>query len=62
MHYTGDKKEIEWAGEVIVTQGQMCVLEENKDGVPFIAVAAGMLVPENWVGKRVRVTVKLEGS
>jgi hypothetical protein len=60
MHYTGSKKEIYWKGEVIVAQGQMCVLEENKDGVPVVAVGAGKLIPENWVGKRVRVTVKLE--
>lgn len=62
MHYTGDKKEIEWRGEVIVAQGLMAVLDENKDGKPVIAVSAGKLIPENWVGKRVRVTVSLEGS
>jgi len=60
MHYTGDKKEIEWHGEVIVAQGRMCVFTENDEGVPVVAVAAGKIIPENWVGKRARVTVKLE--
>lgn len=60
MHYTGTKKEIEWKGEVIVAQGQLCVLAENDRGVGVVAVGAGKLIPENWVGKRVRVIVKLE--
>ena len=60
MHYSGDKNEIEWRGEVIVTQGRMAVLQENKDGDPVLAVGSGKMIPENWVGKRVHVLVKLE--
>lgn len=60
MHYTGDKKEIGWKGEVIVTQGRMAVLDENDRGEPLIAIAAGKLIPENWVGRRVSVVIKLE--
>jgi hypothetical protein len=32
---------------------------ETNEGVPILALAAGKLVPDNWVGKRVRVTVEL---
>ena len=53
MFYTGKDKKIEWRGPVSVHSGQLFLV----DGI--IAVPVGKAVPENWVGKTVKVTVEL---
>lgn len=57
MKYVGDKDKIEWEGRTGLAQGQACLFV-GPDEQPTIAVGTGAVVPENWIGERVKITVE----
>ncbi len=65
MQYHGKENKIDWTGKTRIVQhpvhGKACivVVAENDQGTPVLNIDAGKLVPDNWVGKRVKVTVEL---
>jgi hypothetical protein len=65
MIYEGTENKVEWAGKTSIQShpetglATIVLMLENDKGTPVLAIAAGKIVPDNWVGKRVRVTVEL---
>jgi hypothetical protein len=65
MKYEGPESKIDWTGKTLIIPhpvhgyNEIVVMVETNEGVPILALAAGKLIPDNWVGKRVRVTVEL---
>jgi hypothetical protein len=66
MIYEGPENKIDWTGKTLIVPNPHChgyneivVMVETDKGMPVLALAAGKLVPDNWVGKRVRITVEL---
>lgn len=65
MYYEGKDNKLDWEGKTSIVEnpnpGNACVviIAENGRGTPVININAGKLVPDNWVGKRVRITVEL---
>jgi hypothetical protein len=65
MKYEGPDAKIDWTGTTEIIQAgeppRMLVslfIEDDK-GRKWLALDAGKIVPDNWVGKRVRITVEL---
>jgi len=40
-------------------QHTTCITIEDDKGHPCMMIGTGALVPENWIGRRVRITVSL---
>lgn len=66
MRYAGNDDKIDWTGTTeVMTAGDpprrlvALMVEHEKTKKPVIALDAGKLVPDNWLGKRVRITVEL---
>jgi len=62
VHYSGTDNKIVWEGESKlqyrdISPPHMAVLQTN-----YLMFDAGTLIPENWLGKRIKVTVELVGS
>lgn len=62
MQHMGDQKTLEWEGKLGIVHNQLVVLVENKEGHVVLAVGCGKIVPENWVGERVKITVHKTGD
>jgi hypothetical protein len=65
MKYEGPDSKIEWEGTTeFILAGEpvralVSLVVEDGKGRKWLALDAGKLVPDNWAGKRVRVTVEL---
>jgi hypothetical protein len=55
MFYEGTDKKIEWTGRMEQNEGRPFLAVEKV----YLALGTGGIVPENWQGKRVRLTVEL---
>jgi hypothetical protein len=64
MRYIGEDGKVDWVGktgvELILGKKAMVLNCENSSGEVFIAIATGSLVPSNWLGKRIKVTIELQ--
>jgi len=62
MQYYGQPAISIWTGTIVAHPAvQGLVLHvEDRDGKPVpIMISVGKVVPENWIGKRVKVTAEL---
>lgn len=65
MRYAGDDNKIDWTGTTEViravnpARNLVSLMVENDAGKKVLAIDAGKVVPDNWLGKRVRITVEL---
>lgn len=66
MRYAGNDTKIDWTGatETITADNPprrlvVLLVEHDSTKKPVLMLDAGKLVPDNWIGKRVRITVEL---
>ena len=60
MYATNNKIELE--GTVEVHEGQMVLVVKAPTGEPQLIVAAGALIPENWIDQDVKVVIERQPS
>ena len=63
MRYEGDEKILAWQGKMEIHQGKpfLFVVNDKGEDVHF-AIFTGMLVPENWIKKNVKISIELLGD
>ena len=58
MQYVGSDSTVKREGKVESEQGHAVLAVENPEGRVVLLIATGKVVPDNWVGERVRITVE----
>lgn len=50
---------LEWEGRDGTYGGQRVLWAEGLDGRPMLAATTGSVIPDNWRGRKVKITVEL---
>jgi hypothetical protein len=60
MIYTGKKTKLDWSGRMAAHDGHpICLIEDDSGKVTHMVLSTGGVVPGNWQGRRVRITVEV---